>query len=77
MGLQSNKVIKQVLYGPALVKGYYGYRLHTVKKGETLYGIAIQHYGDGVDRVDGIKLANLKLSNTIVPGEILRIPIGS
>jgi nucleoid-associated protein YgaU len=76
-GSERNKVTKEVLYGPGLVKGYYGYRLHTVKKGETLYGIGLQHYGDGIGRVDVIKTANLKESNTIVPGEVLRIPIGS
>ena len=35
-GSEINKVIVPVIYGPRIVTGYYGYRIHVVRRGDTL-----------------------------------------
>jgi nucleoid-associated protein YgaU len=45
-GSEINKVIVPVIFGPRIVAGYYGYRLHTVRRGDTLSRIARDNYGD-------------------------------
>jgi len=67
------KTTREVIYGPRIVPGYYGYRRHKFKSGDTLYSIAIEH---GV-QVYHITRANPQIDLTILyPGEILRVPVG-
>ena len=48
-------------------------RLYTVKKGDTLWSIAECQYGDGT-KYAYIKSANELASDTIYPGQLLKIP---
>jgi nucleoid-associated protein YgaU len=60
------------------IKGYIGYREHTVKKGDTLTKIARKHYG--TDDFQPIFRANVHLlddPDVIQVGQVLRVPIGS
>ncbi len=78
-GSEIHKVIVPVVYGPAIVPGYVGYREHVVKRGDTLSAIARTHYGDA-GRFDLIARANPNLisdPDLIFPGQVLKIPIGS
>jgi len=77
-GSEINKVIVPVIYGPRIVTGYYGYRLHLVQPGDTLSAIANANYGDPNRYLD-IARANPLLINDpdlIFPGQLLKIPIG-
>lgn len=74
-----NKVIVPVLYGPLIVEGYVGYRMHVVRPGETLGAIAATHYGDAslyprIVRANPTVIINPDL---IFPGQVFRVPIGS
>lgn len=78
-GSEINKVIVPVIYGPRIVPGYYGYRLHTVVRGDTLTKIARDNYGDP-GRVNDIVRANPTViadPNRIFVGQVLKIPIGA
>jgi hypothetical protein len=78
-GSEINKVIVPVIYGPAIVNGYIGFRLHVVKRGDTLWKIAKDNYGDG-NRFNDIVRANpvaISDPNLIIVGQELKIPIGS
>jgi nucleoid-associated protein YgaU len=78
-GSEIHKVIVPVIYGPRLVNGYYGYRLHVVRRGDTLSALAREHYGDP-GRYQTIVRANPLLisdPNRIFPGQELKIPIGT
>lgn len=78
-GSEIFKVTVPVIYGPRIVPGYYGYREHTVRRGDTLWAIAQEAYGDG-SLYPRIVRANPTLitdPDVIVPGQVLRIPIGS
>lgn len=77
-GSEINKVIVPVIYGPRIVPGYIGYRLHLVKRGDTLSAIARDHYGDA-KRFNDIVRANPTIisdPNRIFVGHVLKIPIG-
>lgn len=78
-GSDINKVIVPVIYGPRIVTGYIGYRLHVVQSGETLSGIARQHYGSASRFNDIVRANPLLISDPgrIFPGQQLKIPIGS
>ena len=78
-GSEINKVTVPVIYGPLIVPGYYGYREHTVRAGETLWAIATQHYGDGslYPRIVRANPAVIVDPDLIHPGQVLRIPIGT
>ncbi|WP_167343567.1 LysM peptidoglycan-binding domain-containing protein [Streptomyces albus] len=67
-----------VIYGPLIVPGYIGYREHAVVRGETLSAIALAHYGDS-RLYRRVLRANPQLADpdVIVPGQVLRIPIGA
>jgi len=78
-GSEINKVIVPVIYGPRIVAGYYGYRLHVVRPGETLSAIANTNYGDP-GRYHAIVRANPQIisdPDRIFPGQQLKIPIGT
>jgi nucleoid-associated protein YgaU len=77
-GSELHKVTRQVLLATRMVKGYIGYREHTVKKGDTLTKIARKHYG--TDDFQPIFRANVHLlddPDVIQVGQVLRVPIGS
>lgn len=78
-GSEINKVVVPVIFGPRIVPGYIGFRLHQVKRGETLTAISREHYGDAAD-VDEIVRANpagISNPNLIIIGQVLKIPIGA
>jgi nucleoid-associated protein YgaU len=77
-GSEINKVIVPVIYGPRIVPGYVGYRLHEVKGGDTLSAIAREHYGEA-NRFHDIVRANPTIisdPDRIFVGQVLKIPIG-
>ena len=78
-GSEINKVTVPVIYGPLIVPGYYGYREHTVRSGDTLWALATEHYGDGslYPRIVRANPALITDPDVIVPGQVLRIPIGT
>jgi hypothetical protein len=78
-GSEINKVIIPVIYGPRIVSGYYDYRLHVVRRGDTLSRIARDNYGDPNRYHDIVRANPLVISNPdlIFPGQQLRIPIGT
>jgi nucleoid-associated protein YgaU len=77
-GSEINKVIVPVIYGPRIVPGYIGYRLHMVKKGDTLSAIASENYGDASRFIDIVRANPTIISdpNRIFVGQVLKIPIG-
>lgn len=78
-GSEINKVIVPVIYGPRIVPGFVGYRLHRVSRGDTLSAIARDNYGDA-SRVNDIVRANPMIisdPNRIFVGQVLKIPIGA
>ncbi|MER5883374.1 Gmad2 immunoglobulin-like domain-containing protein [Streptomyces sp. NPDC001941] len=78
-GSEINLVSVPVIYGPRIVPGYYGYRLHRVVRGDTLSALAKHHYGNAA-RYPWIVRANpdqITDPDKIVVGQLLRIPIGS
>ncbi|WP_036284742.1 Gmad2 immunoglobulin-like domain-containing protein [Methylocystis sp. ATCC 49242] len=78
-GSEINKVIVPVIYGPRIVPGYIGYRLHRVKRGDTLAAIARDNYGDA-SRFNDIARANPDIisdPNRIFVGQLLKVPIGA
>jgi hypothetical protein len=78
-GSEINKVIVPVIYGPRIVPGYIGFRLHTVRAGDTLSKIARDNYGDP-GRFTDIQRANPQIitdPNQIFVGQVLKVPIGA
>lgn len=78
-GVEINMAARPVLYGPLIVPGYYGYRLHTVAPGDTLFAIAEAHYGDGslYHRIATANPVEITDPDLIRPGQSLRIPMGT
>jgi hypothetical protein len=78
-GSEINKVIVPVVYGPRIVRGFFGYRLHVVRRGDTLAKIAQDNYGDPGRFRDIVRANPLVISdpNRIFPGQTLKIPIGT
>lgn len=78
-GSEINRVTRPVIYGPLIVPGYVGYREHTVQAGDTLWAIAQDHYGSGSHHTRIVRANPAVISDPdlIVPGQVLRIPIGS
>jgi hypothetical protein len=78
-GSEINKVIVPVIYGPRIVPGYVGYRLHTVKVGDTLSKISNENYGSP-SHFNRIVRANPLIitdPNKIFVGQVLKVPIGT
>ena len=78
-GSEINKVIVPVIYGPRIVPGYIGFRLHTVRAGDTLSKIARDNYDDP-GRFADIQRANPQIitnPNQIFVGQVLKVPIGA
>lgn len=78
-GSEINKVIVPVIYGPRIVAGYIGYRLHVVRRGDTLSRIARDNYGNPNRYPDIVRANPLIITdpNLIFPGQELKIPIGT
>jgi hypothetical protein len=78
-GSEVNKVIVPVIFGPRIVPGYVGFRIHVVKRGDTLSAIAAQHYGSAGQFNNIVRANPLLISdpNLIFPGQELKIPIGT
>lgn len=78
-GSEINKAIVPVVYGPRIVAGYIGYRLHLVKRGDTLSAIAREHYGDAGRFRDIVRAnpATISDPDRIFVGQMLKIPIGA
>ena len=78
-GSEVNKVIVPVIFGPRIVTGYYGYRLHVVRRGDTLSRIARDNYNNANRYHDIVRANPLVISNPdlIFPGQRLKIPIGT
>lgn len=77
-GSEINKVTVPVIYGTRIVNAYYGYRLHTVRAGETLSAISTANYGSAAHFSRIVRANPLIISdpNRIFPGQVLKIPIG-
>jgi hypothetical protein len=77
-GSEINRVTVPVIYGPLIVPGYIGYREHTVEPGDTLFAIAQAAYGNGslFPRIVTANPATITDPDLILPGQVLRIPIG-
>jgi nucleoid-associated protein YgaU len=77
-GKELHKVTRQVFLATRMVKGYIGFREHTVKAGDTLTKIARKHYGttdfEPIMRANAHQIHDPDL---IFPGQVLRVPIGS
>lgn len=77
-GSPLDRVVIPVVLGPRIVTGYTTYLEHVVSAGDTLWGIARQHYGDG-NLYHRLIAANPAISNpnVIRPGEVIRVPRAS
>lgn len=77
-GSEINKVIVPVIYGPRIVSGYIGYRLHRVKRGDTLIALARENYGDPSRFTDIVRANPTVIADPdrIFVGQLLKIPIG-
>ena len=78
-GSEINKVIVPVIYGPRIVAGYIGFRLHVVAAGDTLSKIARDNYGDPslftrIARANPLVITD---PNQIFVGQQLKIPISA
>lgn len=78
-GSERDKVIVPVLLGSQIVPGYTTYLEHVVQPGQTLWGIAQQHYGNGnlYHRLVAANPTTITNPNLIHPGDVVRVPQGS
>lgn len=77
-GSERNKVSRPVLLATRMVDGdYIGYRRHRVQPGDTLSGIAQEHYG--TPDFQPLVRANHQIDDPdlIFPGQVIRVPIGT
>ncbi|WP_324651621.1 Gmad2 immunoglobulin-like domain-containing protein [Georgenia sp. H159] len=77
-GSEQEKVIVPVILGSQIVPGYTTYLEYEVQAGDTLWGIAQQHYGDG-SLYHRLVTANPDITDpdVIHTGDIVRVPQGS
>ncbi|GGS28331.1 hypothetical protein GCM10010171_21680 [Actinokineospora fastidiosa] len=75
-GAELDKVVVPVVYGPKIVPGYRVYSEHVVQQGETLWGIAAQHYGNGAlhHRLVAANPGTITNPDIINPGDVIRVP---
>lgn len=75
-GAEVDRQVVPVILGRLLVPGYRTFLEHTVQPGQTLWGIAQQHYGDGnlYWRLVSANPQQISNPNLIQPGQILRVP---
>ncbi len=78
-GSEINKVTVPVIYGPRIVPGYIGYRIHVVRPGDTLSAIAAANYGNASAYPNIVRANPLVISNPnqIFVGQALKVPIGA
>lgn len=78
-GSEINKVAVAAILGPRIVSGYIGYREHVVVPGDTLWAIAEANYGSGAEypRIVRANPHQIADPDVILPGQVLRVPIGS
>jgi hypothetical protein len=78
-GSEINKAMTPVIYGPRIVPGYIGFRIHTVKAGDTLSKISREHYGDPALFTRIVRANPLVIGdpNQIFVGQQLKVPIGA
>jgi nucleoid-associated protein YgaU len=78
-GSEINKVVVPVIFGPRIVPGYIGFRLHVVARGETLSQIAREAYGDPGLFTRIVRASPLIIAdpNQIFVGQQLKVPIGA
>lgn len=78
-GSEINKVVVPVILGPRIVPGYYGYREHVVRPGDTLWAIAEATYGRGASFTLIVRANPDQITDpdVIHPGQVLRLPIGT
>ncbi|MDR7330667.1 Gmad2 immunoglobulin-like domain-containing protein [Corynebacterium guangdongense] len=74
-GSPRDRVVVPVILGARIVPGYTSYFEHVVKSGETLWGIAQQHYGTG-NLYHRLLAANPSITNPnlIHAGDVIRVP---
>lgn len=74
-GAELDKVTVPVVLGSQVVPGYTTYLEHRVESGETLWGIAQQHYGDG-SLYPRLVAANPAITDpdVIHVGDVVRVP---
>lgn len=74
-GSRLDLVVVPVILGAQIVPGYTAYLEHEVQSGETLWGIAQQHYANG-NLYHRLLTANPSIPNPnlIHPGQIIRVP---
>ncbi|MGO1542746.1 MAG: Gmad2 immunoglobulin-like domain-containing protein [Gulosibacter sp.] len=75
-GAELDHVFIPIVLGHMLVPGYTSYLEHEVRAGETLWGIAQQHYGNGnlYPRLATANRHTIPNPNLIRPGDIVRVP---
>lgn len=78
-GSELHKAVVPVLLGDRITPGYHGYREHVVSPGDTLWGIAEDHYGDGSEYTRLVRANTHIISDPdlIFPGQLIRVPIGT
>ncbi|MGD7003784.1 Gmad2 immunoglobulin-like domain-containing protein [Corynebacterium halotolerans] len=74
-GEELDRVVVPVILGERIVPGYTSYLEHVVRGGETLWGIARQHYGNG-NLYQRLVTANPSITNPnqISVGDVIRVP---
>lgn len=76
-GSEVNKIVVPVVFGTALLAGYFGFTQYTVVSGDTLSKIARDFYDGDASKATIIFEANrdqITNPNLIFPGQVLRIP---
>ena len=74
-GAELDRQIVPIILGRLIVPGYDTYLEHVVSSGETLWGIAQEHYGNG-SLYPRLVHANPTITdpNVIHPGDVIRVP---
>lgn len=75
-GEELDTQVVEVLHGPQLVPGYTAYLEHVVRAGDTLWGIAATHYGDGslYPRLVEANPGTILDPDRIDVGQVVRVP---